>query len=77
MGSWGDDGGIFWGFWWDLGAACLPMGSFKGDLGGISVGLGGILGHFGLILGLSLGYLGVILGVSWGIFKVSWGSLSS
>ena len=32
------------GFWWDLGGACLPMGSFKG-------GLGGILGHFGWMLG--------------------------
>ena len=39
------------GSWGDLGGACLPMGSFKGDLGGISGGLGG---HFGLILG----YLG-------------------
>ena len=49
------------GFWEDLGGACLPIRSFKGDLGGIS--------------GLSLGDLGVILGVSWGILEASWGYL--
>ena len=51
------------GSWGDLGGACLPIRSFKGDLGGILGGLGGILGHFGWILG----YLGVSWLYLWGI----------
>ena len=72
------------GFWWDLGGPFLPIGSFKGDLGGILEGLGGILGHFGWILGYlrvifagSWGDLGGILGHFGGILVVSWGILSS
>ena len=63
-----------------LGSAFLPIGSFKGGLGGMLEESWGILGDFGWILG----YLGVIFGGSWGYLGafcrylgVSWGIWSS